>query len=439
MTRLFQFFRRFTAKQAQPWLKNMAYGLLGLPLAMAALPVYVQIPNFYSTQLGLDLATMGWVLFLARLIDTAQDPILGYKIDTLAGKWSAWLWCGALILALAFAGLWLPPFAPSQQLGLTLWLALMLIVAYTAHSMLNIAYLTWGALIEVGHQNSKANLLGVAAWREGAGLIGVIAASLMPTLIMKAKPEHQPTYLLNYSLGFGCLLILAVWILLRFATPVRAVSVSKPNFNIRSSWQEMKQTVQNNRAFRQLLLPYFLNAVSVAIPSTLALFFINDRLQASNQAGAFFASYFLAAAIGLPFWVSVAKKIGTLSAWRWGMLLAILAFCGAVTLGAGDVTAYFVVCVAAGFALGADLALPPVLLADAIQTTSTPASYFGLWTLLGKLALAISGLALPLLALLGYQPGLPSDWVLPWVYAGVPCAIKLMAWFLLKCLSTESR
>jgi Na+/melibiose symporter-like transporter len=201
----------------------------------------------------------------------------------------------------------------------------------------------------------------------------------------------------------------------------------------------MKQTVQNNRAFRQLLLPYFLNAVSVAIPSTLALFFISDRLQASNQAGAFFASYFLAAAIGLPFWVSVAKKIGTLSAWRWGMILAILAFCGAVTLGAGDETAYFVVCVAAGFALGADLALPPVLLADAIQTTSTPASYFGLWTLLGKLALAMSGLALPLLALLGYQPGLPSGWVLPWVYAGVPCGIKLMAWFLLKRLPTEPR
>jgi Na+/melibiose symporter-like transporter len=439
MTRLFQFFRHFTVKQAQPWLKNMAYGLLGLPLAMAALPVYVQIPNFYSTQLGLDLATTGWILFLARLVDTGQDPILGYKIDTLAGKWTTWLWCGAFILALAFCGLWLPPFVAGQQVGLALWLAAMLIVAYTAHSMLNIAYLTWGALIEVDHQNSKANLLGVAAWREGAGLLGVIAASLMPTLIMKAKPEHQPTYLLNYSLGFAFLLVLAVWVLLRFATPVRAVSVAKPNFNIRSSWQEMKQTVQNNRAFRQLLLPYFLNAVSVAIPSTLALFFISDRLQASNQAGAFFASYFLAAAIGLPFWVSVAKKIGTLSAWRWGMILAILAFCGAVTLGAGDETAYFVVCVAAGFALGADLALPPVLLADAIQTTSTPASYFGLWTLLGKLALAMSGLALPLLALLGYQPGLPSGWVLPWVYAGVPCGIKLMAWFLLKRLPTEPR
>ncbi|MBY0345873.1 MAG: MFS transporter, partial [Neisseriaceae bacterium] len=381
MKSLFHFFTLFMTIKPKQWANNMAYGLLGLPLAMAALPVYVQIPNFYSTQLGLDLATTGWILFLARLVDTAQDPILGYKIDTLAGKWTTWLWCGALILALAFWGLWLPPFASGEQFGLTLWLALMLILAYTAHSMLNITYLTWGAFIEGHHQNRNANLLGVAAWREGAGLFGVIAASLIPSLILNANPENRSSYLFNYSLSFALILMLAVWMLLRFATPVMLISTvsSKSNFNPHSSWQAMKQIVQKNIAFRQLLLPYFLNAVSVAIPSTLALFFINDRLQAASQAGAFFACYFLAAAIGLPFWVAVANKIGTLRAWRWGMILAILAFCGAVNLGAGDEMIYFAVCVAAGFGLGADLALPPVLLAHIIQETSTPASYFGLW------------------------------------------------------------
>ena len=185
--------------------------------------------------------------------------------------------------------------------------------------------------------------------------------------------------------------------------------------------------MQANQGFKSLLLPYFLNAISVAIPSTLALFFINDRLQAASYAGAFLAVYFIAAAIGLPLWVMLAKKIGALCAWRWGMLLAILAFCGASLLGAGDSAAYFIVCLAAGLALGADLALPPVLLAQMIRNEATPAAYFGIWTLLGKLALALSGLALPLLAFFDYQPGQAAGPALAWIYAGLPCGFKLLA------------
>ena len=51
-----------------------AYGALGLPLAMAMLPIYVLVPNFYAADLGLGLALTGSVLFLARLLDTVQDP-----------------------------------------------------------------------------------------------------------------------------------------------------------------------------------------------------------------------------------------------------------------------------------------------------------------------------------------------------------------------------
>ena len=182
--------------------------------------------------------------------------------------------------------------------------------------------------------------------------------------------------------------------------------------------------------------------MSVAIPATLALFFINDRLQAGQYAGAFLATYFLSTAIGLPFWVATAKRLGVLPAWRLGMLLAILAFSGTTLLGAGDVWLYGVVCVAAGLALGADLALPPVLLATVIGKQESTADYYGIWTLLAKLALAVSGLALPLLAALGYVPGVVSiqagTTALAWVYAALPCVFKLVALLLLRNLPASS-
>ena len=52
----------------------LAYGALGLPLAMAALPVYVHVPRFYAETVGIDLALLGVVLLAARLLDAGLDP-----------------------------------------------------------------------------------------------------------------------------------------------------------------------------------------------------------------------------------------------------------------------------------------------------------------------------------------------------------------------------
>src|SRR5450830_608442 len=82
-------------------LSYAAYGLLGLPLAMSALPIYIQAPAYYTGHLGLALAGTGWVLFLSRLVDTLQDPWLGRCIDRLHGlRLKVWL------MAAADSGAW---------------------------------------------------------------------------------------------------------------------------------------------------------------------------------------------------------------------------------------------------------------------------------------------------------------------------------------------
>ena len=64
-------------------------------------------------------------------------------------------------------------------------------------------------------------------------------------------------------------------------------------------------------------------------------------------------------------------------------------------------------------------------------------AYFGLWTFANKMNLALAaGIALPLLAALGYTPGAPDAprGALAFVYAGLPCLLKLgaiaaLVWF----------
>jgi Na+/melibiose symporter-like transporter len=188
-------------------------------------------------------------------------------------------------------------------------------------------------------------------------------------------------------------------------------------------------------AFRRLLLVYLLNGVASAVPATLVLFFIRDRLQAQPFEPLFLASYFAAGALSMPLWVRRVARLGLARAWLAGMVLAVLTFAWAALLGAGDVAAYTAVCVASGIALGADLTLPGALLAGVIQRAGhgqrLEGAYFGWWNFCTKLNLALAaGIALPLLSVFGYTPGSRSPQALQALtlaYCLLPCALKLLA------------
>ncbi|KAI3593680.1 Sugar transporter [Cupriavidus sp. U2] len=406
----------------------IAYGALGLPLAMVALPVYVQAPAYYTSRLGMPLSTAGLILFLARLVDTAQDPFFGRWADTLArtGRLPAALWISAVCLAAAFAALWMPLAAGT---ALAVWFAAAVVAVYAAHSFMNIAYLAWGA--KLGDDSDV--LTRAAAWREGAGLVGVLIASAGPSWLLAGEASAQRDAMSPFIALFSVLLIGALWAL-RFAPPWQATRLprlsagrGRADRSVLSVWS----AVRDNGSFRKILVPYFMNGLSVAIPASLAVFFIEDRLGAMQWVAPSLGLYFLAAALGLPLWVRISRRVGPQRAWGIAMSLAIMAFVWTATLGPGDLVPFLVACAGSGFALGADLALPAVLLAQCIPDREGSGAYFGIWTLTGKLCLALSALILPGLAWLGYQPGTPAlgapGMALALAYAGLPCLLKLGA------------
>ncbi len=387
-----------------------AYGALGLPLAFAALPLYVLVPDFYSRQLGLALPVIGSVLFFTRLLDTLQDPFLGLWVDRLAQRrqLASALKLAMLLLGAGFVALWQ---APGGSPHLATWLSLSLVTVYLGHSFLNIALMAWGSRLSP----NPDDLARAAAWREGCALVGVILASLLPTVLLQWSSQGMAVF----SGLFGLLLMAGVGMLLTQAPPWQiSHAQQRPLWQL--GWQD--------RAISRLLAAFFLNGLASAIAATLSLFFIADHLAAKPWSGLFLAIYFLAGAISLPGWVGLSRQIGAAASWRCAMTLALLAFAGVGLLGPGDLWAYGLVCLLTGLALGADLALPPVLLAARLPTSEPMAAWFGVWSLLAKLTLALAGLLLPLLSYLHYQPGVAgSTSALVWLYGGLPCLCKLLA------------
>jgi Na+/melibiose symporter-like transporter len=281
----------------------------------------------------------------------------------------------------------------------------------------------------------------ITAAREGLSLAGVVLAAAAPDVLARVYSDNQGLPL--FSLWFVPLLALCVWLTLRY-TPRAAPHVAPRSAGV---WADMLKPLANPR-FRNLLGVFILNGVAASIPATLVLFYVDDVLRRPDLQGVFLALYFVFGAIGMPLWVRLAATIGKKRAWLLGMVLAVVGFFWAFALGPGDAAAFAVVCALSGLALGADLALPPSILADVIDhdprgvQTRAHGAYFGLWNLVTKLNLALAaGVALPALALLGYEPAAESRSVLALgiMYALVPSALKLAAAAALWFAPVESR
>jgi glycoside/pentoside/hexuronide:cation symporter, GPH family len=396
------------------WAQGLAYGALGLPLAFVALPLYVVLPNHYASEFGIPLATLGALLLGARLLDAVADPLIGRWADGWFAHSAARVLRAALLaavlLALGFRGLFFP--AVQGQAALLAWCAALLAVTYLSYSVLSVLHQAWGARLG-GDEGQRARIV---SWREGLALVGVLVASVLPSLAGLA------------ATGLVFTLALAMGLALLWQAP-------QPRLGASAGAVPSLTAPLRTPAFRRLLAVYLLNGVAAAVPATLVLFFIRDRLEAQAWEPLFLASYFAAGALSMPLWVRAVARVGLARAWLAGMGLAVVTFAWAATLGAGDVAAYTAVCVASGVALGADLSLPGALLAGVIQRAGhgqrLEGAYFGWWNFCTKLNLALAaGLALPLLGLAGYAPGARGAGALQALtlaYCLLPCILKLGA------------
>lgn len=395
----------------------MSYGLFGLPLAMVAMPVYVQAPALYAGSFGLSLTLVGTILLVARLLDAFSDPLLGYWIDRSSATrgYAGFVLMSLPLLVTGYLALFHPPATIANDMtALSTWFAGSLGLVYLGFSIATIAHNSWGASLT----QLRGTRVRLTAFRESFGLMGVMIAAAVPALAgMNAL-----------SMTFVIALSITAWVLIRHAPRARTTAT------VSEDWRALIVPLQNTK-FRWLLGVFAISGIAAAIPATLFLFFATDRLLLAQYAGLFLVIYFAAAALALPLWTTLSKRVGEARAWLISMVLSVIVFVWAWQLPAGALYSFAVICIFSGATLGADLALPPALLAGVIGSAGhsgqREGAYFGLWNWMTKMNLALAaGVALPLLDYLGYTPGRPTEsglTALGITYALLPCTLKLTA------------
>ena len=385
----------------------IAVGLFGVMLGAVGLPIYLHAPKYFSDTYGVSLASLGAIMFALRVVDFVQDPLLG-RLSAIGFLSHRLLSAGAGAMIIAGAvGL----FVVTAPINPTIWFALSLILLFTGYSLSVILLYTHAT-------NNFADTAQpiVARWREAGQLIGICLSAIAPTLFTEIS--HVP-----YTLFGG------------FLISITGVAVVL----MHNSWSEQMTTTSQKFSFvapdtriRPYLILAFVNAIPVAITSTLFLFYVEYAIGSATASGPLLLLFFGAAAVSVPIWTILANKYAIEWVLGVAMLASLIAFVVTFTLGAGDIVSFAIICGITGVLTGADLTLLPMIFIKFLKRTDVPSEEaFGYWSLSSKLALALAvGLVLPGLEVSGFDPAFPTPlgiYNLSVAYALVPSVLKICA------------
>lgn len=407
-------------------LSVIQYAFIALPLSFAGLPLYIHMPDFYTRHFGLSLGALAVILLGLRLFDAVQDPFIGYISDKKAKSRFLIIMMGVSALVVGLAGLC---FGPQISIPAALWFTLFMILATTGFSIVSININMIGGF----WSNDDTQRARISAWREGFALIGLLIAAILPPLLQSYISEGTAFIFLFATFGL-CMIASAFLFRIFFASHKECFTNEKQNTS--RSFAFLKILKNRDRLF---FFMCFLSYLSASIPAVLVLFFIRDYLGAESYSGLFLTAYFLSGAIFMAGWIACAKVKGLYATWMAAMILSVVTFIGACALQPGDIWGYGIICVLSGIALGADLALPPAIIAGRItknKTQSEATQYYAMLAFLPKVAMALAtGGTFLLLDIFGFVAGVEnSDQAMSTLlltYALLPCLIKILAAMLL--------
>ncbi|HBF63690.1 MAG TPA: MFS transporter [Gammaproteobacteria bacterium] len=411
-----------------------AHGSLGMPMAVYGYPLAIWLAPHYSGVIGLDLATVGLILMIARLTDVVTDPLIGELSDrwrTPFGRRKHWLIIGTPVMLLGIYKL----FIPAPDVGL-LYMLVWLTVFFLGSTMIALPHRAWGAELSTDyHQRSR-----VTAGREIYVLAGLLLAATVPLVvevtadggdsvvavfgkiwtdatgaftgeIMNAVPVDRGT-LTGPVLYWLALVVIGM---LPVAAAICFFMVKEPPIQAAVAKVSLKESLghlMKNGPMVRVLIIVLLVQFGEAFRNAVSLFFIADIVGVPTIGAAYFF-YFIAGLAAIPFWLFLGKKFGKHKAFMMTLITVACVSAANFLLVEGDYFVFFLLFIVKGFCFGGLQFLPLAMLADVVDVDSArtggkrAGSYFAILGISEKLAIACgTGFSYYIVGRLGFDPAL---------------------------------
>ena len=383
----------------------LAYMLPAIPLAMLGMPLIIYVPPFYAAELGLELAAVGGIFFLARAWDAITDPLIGHFSDQTRAPWGRrkpWIVIGAPLLMVSLYLFLSPPVAVDKA-----YLFVVALVFYVAWTTVQIPYLSWGAELSRDYTvRTRIN-----GYRETGTMIGIILATLLPVLFLREENPALRDILWVYVAFLLVLIPLAIFIATAITPKTPFVESGKHGllFALR--------LLSGNKPYLRLVIGIFFLWLGGSVMNASLIFTFEHILQMPRSAFLkFVLIQYVIGIVCLPLWVRFGNRFGRHRALVWGGFGYLAVQPLYLLVAPGDFSQLLLVALVHGPIISVIWVMPPALVADTIEYgmmkggSDDAAIYMAIYNFMVKVAFAGGvGIALPLLGYLGFHPTAEND------------------------------
>jgi len=414
--------------------KNLPIGTIAVyaapmvPIWMLHTPALSILPGIYATVSGIDLATIGAILMLSRILDGITDPLIGLLSDrtkSSIGRRKPWLIAGGL---LCMVGVWFW-FRPSPDTG-ALYFFLASVTVYIGWTMVEIPHGAW--LSELSSDYGERSR--ISGLRTTAIYLGYVIFWLGPFLPIFATTEITPEVTTFMSYVVIVLIILTVaWAVLK--VPVGNVS--------NTEMPKLKSATNGliaNKPLRLYAIIILASWLASGMVAGLYFFFISSYLGIPEKFGHIGLTVATIGFFSASIWGWAGAKLGKhrmLAICNLSTVITLVAM-GLIRPGPGAFLAMLVVfSLSALFTAGSTVAYY-ALMADVVDydtlitKNNNAGNYYALITLFQKVGLgAGAGIALVISSLFGFDAngGNQGTALLGFFIAflGIPIVLNLLA------------
>ncbi|OJU17819.1 MULTISPECIES: MFS transporter [unclassified Sphingomonas] len=379
----------------------VAFGSPAIPLAAAGLPLALFLPQLYASHFGISLATLGAIFFVSRFWDIATDPIVGGLSDrtrTRIGRRRPWIAAGGVLFAIGSALLFFPPAVVAPA-----YLAAALFVFYAGFTMIEVPFSAWAGEIS-GRYHERTRIV---TYQQTMRSIGLLLVLILPTLIEQWRPDDGVLKLHVTGAFILATLVPALLLNLTMIGEPPAPAATGP----RTGFWRAAGLVFRDRLLLRVLAADVAVTAGQSIRAGLIAFFTVSYMGLPQWASGLYLLQFAFGILAGPIWLAIGRRFGKRATAIAGELAQAAINLALLAVFPGLLWLLVALAVAQGLTQGSGNLMLRAMVADVADAHELETGhnrtglFFSVFSLTTKAGPAIGiGLALPLLAWLGFQP-----------------------------------
>ncbi len=267
---------------------------------------------FLTDGVGVPAAIAGWIFFAGKLWDAFSDPLMGYISDRTRTRWGRrrpYLLFGTPVLAVLYIILWQRFGIESVALQFVLY-ALLAVLFFTGFTLVAVPYSSLIPELTLDY-NDRTSLV---SFRMFFSIIFSIVGAALPMMFVDAAGGDISKGFGRMAVIFGIFAMIPLFITF-LGTKERFTEEGSAAISLKEAY---KLTLKN-RPFRFAMFIFLLSWVTVDLIGVVFVYFVTYYLNRQEILDTLFFVMFIIAAIFLPFWYGVSKKIGK----RWTYIIGI--------------------------------------------------------------------------------------------------------------------